>query len=86
MAEPADHPDELVLTLRKPVTLGDLSCTQLSLREPTAGEMMQWDKLAGTEADIVAVSIVSGTPRPLVEKIGARDLNKAARYLGGFLA
>lgn len=79
-------PDEMVVTLRKPVSLGSETYTEVRLREPTAGELLQWDKLAGTEADIVAISIVSGIPRPAVEKIGARDLIACARYIAAFLA
>jgi len=80
-----DIPESLTVTLRKPVSLGDQSYTQLALREPTAAEWQQWSKLEGVEADIMAVSIVSGTPKPVVERIGARDLMTAARYLARFL-
>ena len=81
-AEPTT--DEFVITLRKPVQLGDLTFTEMRLREPTAGEMMAWDKLTGTEADIRAVAVVSGMPEPAVRLIGVRDLLAAARYITGF--
>ena len=77
-------PDELIVTLRKPVTLGD-TYTELRLREPTAAEWMQWDKLTGIDADIKAVATVSGVPEAAVRMIGARDLVQAARYLARFL-
>lgn len=82
----AELPEELLITLRKPVTIGELSITEIRLQEPTASQMLQWDRLSGTEADIVAVSIVSGIPKPAVEKIGARDLLKGARYIAAFLS
>ena len=82
----ADEPPvELVITLRKPLDLGSITYTQLVLREPTAAEWQQWNKLEGVEGDIAAVSIVSGVPRPAIEKIGTRDLMAAARYIARFL-
>lgn len=77
--------DELVVTLRKPVTLGSETYTQLALREPTAAELLQWDRLEKTEADIKAVAIVSGVPEAAVRMIGARDLITASRFIGSFL-
>lgn len=79
-------PDELVITLRKPVTLGSLTYTELRLREPTAAEMIETDKLTGTEADVRAVALASGVPEPAVKLIGARDLIQASRYIGRFFA
>ena len=77
--------EELVVTLRKPVMLGDISYTQLVLREPTADEWAQFDKVLGIEGDIVAVALVSGIPAHAVRKIGARDFKKAARFIASFL-
>lgn len=79
-------PPELVLTLDNPVTLGELSYTSVILREPTAGEWMLWDKLSGIDADIMAVSVVSGIPEAAVRKLPASKLLQASRYLAGFLA
>jgi hypothetical protein len=46
---------------------------------------MQFDKLTGIEADVMAVSIVSGVPRPAIAMLGARDLLEGARYISRFL-
>lgn len=81
----ATDQDELVITLRKPVKLGTETYERLVLREPTAGELMQWDQLEKTEADIKAVATVSGVPEPAVRMIGARDLIQASRFIGSFL-
>ena len=83
MAE-TEIPEELVVTLREPIMLGDMPYTELKLREPTAAQVAMWDKLSGTEADILAVSIVSGVPKPVVEKLKIRDLNKASGYIARF--
>jgi hypothetical protein len=83
--EPDSLPDEMTITLRKAVTLGEASWSELNLREPTAEEWSRWDKKTGIEADIIAVSAVSGLPEPAVRKIGARDLAKASRFIARFL-
>lgn len=80
------QPDELTITLRKPVMLGSETYTALELREPTAAQWQQWDKLDGVEADIKAVAIVSGVPETAVKMIGARDLTRASRFIAGFLS
>ncbi len=79
-------PDELTLTLRKPVEFAGETYRQLVLREPTAAEWMLWDKLSGVEADTMAVSTVAGMPLPAARMIGARDLVTASRFLANFLA
>lgn len=88
--ETASHPEELVLTLRKPVVLGKgdgaLTYDKLILREPTAGEL---EKATTTTASdigmsITLISLVAGVPRGVAEKIGQRDLKEANEYLAGF--
>lgn len=82
----ADHPDERLITLRKPVKIGDITYDTLQLREPTAAEWEQWDGLEGVKADVKAVAVVSGVPEPAIRQIGSRDLLEAARFIAGFLA
>ena len=77
-------PDEMVVPLRESIELGNLSYTELKLREPTAAQVAMWDKLSGTEADIMAVAVVSGVPKQVVEKLKIRDLNKASGYIARF--
>jgi len=79
-------PEDLTVLLRKPVTLGSMTYSELKLREPTAAEWQQWDKLEGIDGDIKAVSVVSGVPEPAIRLIGARDLIQASRYIGAFLS
>ncbi|RSU46345.1 phage tail assembly protein [Sphingomonas sp. S-NIH.Pt15_0812] len=86
MIVPDQPADELRVTLRKPITLGSQTYADLLLREPTAAEWQQWHRLEGVDADIMAISVVSGVPRPVIERIGTRDLLTAARYIARFLA
>lgn len=75
----------LTVTLRAPIELGGATYSELKLREPTAAEWTLWDKLTGVEADIKAVSVVSGVPEGIVRQIGTRDLAKAAGFIVLFL-
>lgn len=81
-----DIDDELVITFRKPIDGPAGPVTSIVIREPTAGEMMQWDKLAGVEADAKAISVVAGVPSIVVEKMPARDFIRASRKIADFLA
>lgn len=75
---------ELDLLLRAPVTLGKETVTQLHLREPSVAEWEKVDALSGPAADIALVAEVSGVRQLLVERIGVRDLLRAARFFGRF--
>ncbi len=81
----SDLPEEKTITLRKPVSLGSETYTELRLREPTAGEWVQFSKYEAIEQDLMAVAVVSGVPRPALEKIGSRDLKEAAKFVANFL-
>jgi len=76
---------QMTVPLRSPVQLGELTYTEIKLREPTAAEWKQWDKLTGIEADTKAISVVAGVPEQVIDKIGARALMKASRFLLLFL-
>ena len=83
-----EPPDELVITLRKPVVVGDQVCDTLNLREPTAGEFEKFAKLASTNAAgaiLALISWVSGVAPPIVQKIPVRDMTRASEYLMGFM-
>lgn len=87
--EMADKPDlepEKVIELRHPVEFAGQTYTSLTLREPTAAQWQEWDKLEGVEADIKAVATVSGLPLAAVRLVAARDLIAASRYIGAFLS
>ena len=77
---------QLTVPLRTPVPLGGVTYSELKLREPTAAEWKKWDKLAGIEADIMAVSVVAAVPEQVVGQIGARALMKSSRFIQLFLS
>lgn len=80
-----DIPEQLVITLRKPVTLGDITYTELRLREPTVGEMIELGADEGWKADAKAIALISGVPEPAVRNLGVRDGKRASGYLARFL-
>lgn len=82
---PAD--DTLVLTLKRPVTLGPVSYETLTFREPTAGEVRK--ALAGAENNIAQTmqmaQLVAAVPMKVIEQIAASDLVRLDRFFGRFL-
>lgn len=77
--------EEKTLVLRKPVKLGHIECTELELREPTAGELSKAAKAGGdVDVAILLISIVSKVPRGAIEKLCQRDFQEAADFLGSF--
>lgn len=78
--------DELVITFRKPIKLGDAgpSYESMTLREPTGAEWLQWDRLTGVESNLKAIEVISGLPAPVVKQIGSRDIVRATRFLDRF--
>lgn len=86
LGEIARPPETLTINLAKPVTLGDLSWSQLVLREPTGAEMIAVDTKKGWALEVSLISLISGVPEPAVIKIGVRDLTEARKYIGNFFA
>lgn len=77
--------EDLVITFRVPIDGPAGPIASIVIREPTAGEMLQWDALAGVAADIKAISVVAGIPPQAVEKMPARDFIRASKKIASFL-
>ena len=83
--------DEISITLRKPVTVGQTAKSDgvvyatLDLREPTAGELEKASKSA-TDIGVVLnlISLVAKVPRAVAEGLCQRDLKEASDFLGRF--
>lgn len=82
---------EKTITLRKPLTLGSgdgaITYTELTLREPTAGELEKASR-ADTSVGIMInlISAIAKIPRSAVEQLSQRDIGEASDYLAGFTA
>lgn len=83
-----DHPDTLCLSLRSSVAVGGETVTELNLREPTARELADFTKALEREgpvgATILLIASVSGQPKAVIDKIGARDFKKAEAFVSRF--
>lgn len=78
---------EKTITLRKPVTLGELTYAQLSLREPTAGELEKASSAATNMGVVInLISVVAKVPRVVIESLCQRDLREAGDFLESFSA
>lgn len=81
-------PDTMCLTLRAPVDAGSVKVTELNLREPTARELADFTKALEREgavgATILLIASVSGEPKAVVDKIGARDFKRAEAFVSRF--
>lgn len=86
VAEEAITTDELTVTFRNPVVLGSEAYQTMTLREPTAAQIMECGGLEGWAFDVRLLALVSGIPEPALKQLGARDTLKGTRFLGSFLA
>lgn len=71
--------------LRQPIKFGDLSYTELKLREPYANEL-ETASMERTSIGVVMklISLVSKTPRKAIGMLCNRDLQECADFLGRF--
>lgn len=86
------QPREWVLALDEVVSYGDNACAELSLRPPRQGEMQKSLAVATAAptirtmllSQVMLVSLVSGQPRGVVERIPHHVVAGAATWLQGF--
>ena len=86
-------PDELEITLARSVTLGTgddaTEYSVIRLQEPTVDQLSQFFRKTTSENAVDSmkflISIVSGTPLPVLAKIGVRDFYKAQAYMIAFI-
>jgi hypothetical protein len=86
--ETQELPEQLTLTLRKPITLGGDTIETLELREPNAAEYKKFTKQASSDpvgAMVALIAMVSGVAPPIIDRIGVRDMNAAGEYLMAFM-
>jgi hypothetical protein len=79
---------EKKLSLKKPIVMGDLTITELTLREPTAGELdyAEQNSKGSNGATIIMIATVSGKHPDVIKQMGARDYTEAAKYIKTFLS
>lgn len=73
-------PDRIDITLVKPIELGGETISTISLREPTAGEIEDFERSPQTLMT-TAISTLAAIPHASAKKLGARDFNACRDYL-----
>jgi hypothetical protein len=77
--------DTLQLTLTSPVQLGDTEYSEITLTEPTAGQIeAALKEPQQTTANIVLIAAIAKIPPGAVRRMGLRDFNKCVQFLEGF--
>jgi hypothetical protein len=77
--------DTLQLALTKPVKLGDVEYTEITLTEPTAGQIeTALREPQQTTANIVLIAAIAKVPPGAVRNMCLRDFNKCVQFLEGF--
>lgn len=77
--------EELTVTLRKPVTIGEIVYSELKLQEPTAAQLEK--AASSTTAVGMVINLISAVaivPRTVVERLGQRDFQEASDFLESF--
>jgi hypothetical protein len=77
--------DQLVLTLRKPISLGELQYAEITLTEPTVAQLRKAAK-AGDAIDQLAtlIHLNAAVPMTVVDRMVQRDLDAAGDFFGRF--
>jgi hypothetical protein len=77
--------DSMVLTLRKPVSLGDQTYAELDLCEPTVEQLLKSSRAgAGIDQAVELIHLNAKVPKAVVLKLSHRDFNEAVDFLGRF--
>jgi hypothetical protein len=77
--------DELVITFREPIMLVDLEFAEITLTEPTMGQMRKASK-AGGPLDQLAhlIAFNASVPPAVVDKMRKRDIERAGDFFAQF--
>lgn len=77
--------DSILLQLRKPVTLGSMTYTELSLSEPTLGQLVDSNAAGTPMQQMAALIAVNAKVSPaVVRALCQRDAQDAIDFFGRF--
>ncbi|EFH09387.1 phage tail assembly protein [Teichococcus cervicalis] len=78
--------DTLTITLPQPVAANGAEYSELTLREPTIGDMIEMMKAkTDLEQTQKLISLCSGLPIPAVSKLPIRVVTQAADFFARFI-
>lgn len=75
---------EKIIRLHRAIEHAGRTYSELELREPTAGQMVEIEKKRGWESNIHAVALCSGVPEAAVKMMSARDIDAAMEFIAAF--
>ncbi len=82
---PNDPPDELILKLRKPLKLGDIEYPQLTLTEPTLGQLRKATASGGALDQLATlIHLNAKVPPSVVDLLSQRDMEAANDFFSRF--
>ncbi|WP_425383685.1 phage tail assembly protein [Wolbachia endosymbiont (group A) of Microdon myrmicae] len=74
------------ITLNNPITVDGVSVSELSMREPTVGDMLAIECVEGEARKEVALAAnLTSMPREVIEKLLIKDYVKIQKVLRDFL-
>ena len=78
--------DKIVVKLRKPLTVGDNLISELTLREPTIGEVITAEKAAGGDAErlLSIIGQVAGVDAMFLRAMSVRDFKAVGAVVDGY--
>lgn len=84
MAEEKRPPDELTIVFKKPIVLADTHYTDITLREPTVGEMEKAGEFSGVGELIELTRVIAAVPQGVVRQIPISQFREIAAYFRFF--
>lgn len=82
-------PETKTITLRRPLSYGKgddaKSVTEITVREPTAGEYEQAEKAAGVYGwQLALIALQAGVPVDVIDRMYGSQIDEAADFIGAF--
>lgn len=79
-------PATTTITLKRPITLGDATYSQLTMREPTVGDQLDsWaDGMSAGTAEVALTAILCGVSIEVMRKVTLADYRKIQGCLVNF--
>ena len=77
-------PDTFTLTLKAPITVGNQTLTELTFREPTAGQIQEIAKFDDVKATIELGARSAGVLPSVIQALPARQFKQVGDFLESF--
>jgi hypothetical protein len=81
--------DTLIITLKTPIEFNGETFHELNLREPIMDEIEKFANESEKSGSVgglkLILSLITGIPKPVIGKIGSRDMKKAEKFISSFL-